>query len=253
MSIATPKSELLDAADGENPYHWFDTPDGKTTRGFWDLRKTWLDYLGNFEFVGKTVLELGPASGFLGLKMEEIGAKVTAFDVAEGCPLDLLPIPGADMDALARAQIEIIDGFRKTWRYYHSLYSSKNEVIYGDIYNLSNLGRRFQVATFSAILLHLANPFRAIQEVAKITDETIIVTDIQNPGVEDQSFIEFNPNPKSTDGAGWWLLSHGAVGRMLSTVGFAKQQQTFSMHRLFENPTSEKFTDIRFFTIVASR
>lgn len=217
------------------------------------LRKSWPGYLGNFNFAGKTVLEFGPASGFLGLKMEQAGAKVTAFEIPEGSTPDLIPIPGIDMAEVRKRQVEIISLFRKNWRYYHSLFGSKNEVIYGDIYDLSKIDRRFQVATFSAILLHLANPFCAIQEAAKITDETIIVTDVQHPALKDQPYLEFNPHPKSTDGAGWWLLSHGAVSRMLSTVGFHKQALSFSTHRLFDNPTSEKFTDMQFFTIIASR
>ena len=86
-----------------------------------------------------------------------------------------------------------------------------------------------------------------------ITNETIIVTDLQNPAVEDQSFLEFNPNPKDTSGAGWWLLSHGAVNRMLVALGFHNQVLSFSTHRLFESATSENFHDMRFFTIIANR
>ena len=248
------ESKQLDPADGSNPYHWFETPDGRTVKGFWDLRKSWRHYLGNFDFAGKTVLELGPASGFLGLKMEQAGAKVTAFDIAEGYLPDLLPIPAAEMAAMRKSQAEAIDQFRRTWRYYHALFGSKNEIIYGDIYNLSkSTDRRFQVTTFSAILLHLSNPFRVIEEAEKITDETIIVTDIQNPALKDEPYIEFNPNPNTRSGTGWWLFSHGAMSRMLSTVGFHRQALSFSTHRLFESPESDKFTDIRFFTIVASR
>src|ERR1035437_7065983 len=102
----------LDPADGANPYHWYDTPDGRTVKGYWDLRKSWPGYLGNFNFAGKTVLEFGPASGFLGLKMEQAGAKVTAFEIPEGSTPDLIPIPGIDMAEVRKRQVEIIRGPR---------------------------------------------------------------------------------------------------------------------------------------------
>lgn len=237
---------------GDSPYHWFDTPDGQTVRGYWDLRPAWREYFGNFDFSGKSVLELGPASGFLSLQMEADGAKVTSLEIPPGHAPDMLPVPGIKMDVLAKQQTEIIDRFRKDWRYYHSLFGSKNQVIYGDIYALSSLDRQFDVTTAAAILLHLANPFRAIQEAAKIS-QTIIVTDLQHPGIDGQGFMDFNPNPNSTDGAGWWLLSHGAISRMLTAVGFNKQRLSFSTHRLYGNPQSKNYTDHKFFTIVADR
>lgn len=46
-------------------YHVVDLPDGMTTRGQWDFRKTTDLYLGNVDFAGKRVIEIGPASGFL--------------------------------------------------------------------------------------------------------------------------------------------------------------------------------------------
>jgi O-methyltransferase len=253
LSVTGQAVQQPNAADGREPYHWFNMPDGEIVRGFWDLRNSWRDYLGRYDFAGKTVLELGPASGFLTVQMEYAGARVTAFEVAEGCSNDLLPVPGLDMDELARVQALNIDRFKKNWRFYQGAFELDSEVIYGDIYNLPTMRQKFDVTTFAAILLHLSNPFRAIQEAAKVTEKTIIVTDIQNPAVGDNAFIEFNPNPASRDGAGWWLLSHAAISRMLATVGFTSQRLSFSTHRMHRSPTSDGYADLPFFTIVASR
>jgi hypothetical protein len=60
-------SEPLTAAseDGCRWYHMFDKPDGSVIRGSWDYRHNVDDYLGQVDFRDKSVLEIGPASGFL--------------------------------------------------------------------------------------------------------------------------------------------------------------------------------------------
>ena len=45
-------------------YHWFDLPDGRVLDGYWDLRNTWRDYLGNVDFKGLRVLDSDPPAGF---------------------------------------------------------------------------------------------------------------------------------------------------------------------------------------------
>jgi hypothetical protein len=59
--------------EGIDRYHWHDLPDGTVLKGGWDLRETWREYLGNFDFTGKRVLEVGPAAGFISLMIEKAG------------------------------------------------------------------------------------------------------------------------------------------------------------------------------------
>ena len=51
------------------------------TKGEWDLRKGVDEYLGHVDFKNKTVLELGPASGYLTFHMEKLGGKVICIDL----------------------------------------------------------------------------------------------------------------------------------------------------------------------------
>ena len=46
-------------------YHTMDVPGHGTIKGEWDLRGRVDDYLGNFDFSGKRVLDVGAASGIL--------------------------------------------------------------------------------------------------------------------------------------------------------------------------------------------
>src|SRR5713226_1761530 len=52
-------------------YHVCDLPGAGQVGHHWDLRDTIDDYLGRYKFSGKTVLDVGTASGFLTFEMEK--------------------------------------------------------------------------------------------------------------------------------------------------------------------------------------
>ena len=108
-------------------YHWFDLPDGSVIPGVWDLRKRWHAYLGNYDFAGKTVFEVGPASGFLTFKMEGLGADVTCFDIAPGTSPDVMPLPGVDHYKTQREFAERHHSVRAAWWYFHRLFASRSK------------------------------------------------------------------------------------------------------------------------------
>ena len=54
----------------------------KPTKGPFDLRKNIYQLLGNCDYKNKSVLELGPASGFITFFLENLGAKVSCIDLS---------------------------------------------------------------------------------------------------------------------------------------------------------------------------
>src|SRR5436190_7409780 len=76
-------------------YHTMEIPGHGLVRGQWDLRGNVDEYLGNFDFAGKRVLEIGPASGFLTFELERRGAEVVAVDVGDQKPWDFVPYPAS--------------------------------------------------------------------------------------------------------------------------------------------------------------
>jgi SAM-dependent methyltransferase len=158
-------------------YHTIDVPGYGTIPGPWDLRGHVDAYLGGVDLRGKRVLELGTASGFLCVEMEKRGAEVVGFDVCENDECDIvsfpsLPAPGepAGWRAFLRRQ-------NNGWWLVHVAHGSKARVAYGDIYDIPAGIGEVDVATFGCILLHLRDPYRALESAARLVRDTIIVTD----------------------------------------------------------------------------
>ena len=76
-------------------YHSMTFPDGETVEGQWDLRDIFEQYVGHHELRGKSVLDVGTASGFLAFEAERAGATVTAIDAADADELDRIQFAGS--------------------------------------------------------------------------------------------------------------------------------------------------------------
>lgn len=204
-------------------YHTLSLGNGKVVPGGWDMRGIERSYLGHTEVAGQRVLEFGAASGYLTFWMEAHGAEVTAFDLPPGHGPDLVPLPGIDLDANARSGAETARQVRNGWWYGHRELNSKAKAVYGDIYRLPEDIGRYDISTFGSILLHLANPFQALREAARVTGKALIVTDILPDmifGDDRNSFVEFNPGDESSNLVNWWRCSPAAIAKMFRVLGF---------------------------------
>lgn len=238
-------------------YHTTELPDGTVIPGFaWDLRGRESRYLGGVHVAGKRVLELGPATGHLTFWMESQGADVTAFEVGYDSRIHFTPsMDGADQDAVERDVMRHTARSNAAWWVQHRERRSHARMAYGDIYNLpADLGR-YDVGVFGSILLHLREPFTALQQAARFVDDVIVVTDflhrrLQQPDVPTQRFA---PLAKSGPTNCWWHLSPGAVTQMLRLVGFERVSLTRHTQRYFGDGSNAKMQEMAFFSVVARR
>src|SRR5687767_4292211 len=73
-------------------YHAIDLPGFGLVRGQWDLRGKFDDYIGGVPLAGKSVLDVGTATGFLSFEAEKKGAsRVLSFDQRDGAQQTFLP------------------------------------------------------------------------------------------------------------------------------------------------------------------
>src|ERR1700730_432219 len=72
-------------------YHSLTLTSGQEIEGFWDIRGMFDQYIGNYQLAGKTVLDVGTASGFLAFAAERAGATVTAMDARTAREYAVIP------------------------------------------------------------------------------------------------------------------------------------------------------------------
>lgn len=171
-------------------YHTMDIPGHGHVDGYWDLPGTEKQYLGNVDFAGKRVLEVGTASGYLCFWMEQQGADVVAYDLSPEQNWDIVPFAQYDYQSHAadwRKGIgQINDGFWLT----HSAMKSKAKVVYGSVYDIPQEIGPVDITTFGSILLHVRDPFQALYKASLLTRERIIVTEL-NPWWRRQNAMYF--------------------------------------------------------------
>lgn len=95
-------------------YHYMNLPGVGEVGTGWDLRETVDDYLGNLDFKGKRVGDVGTASGYLTFAMEERGAEVVSFDMADGAQWNVVPFQGQNFrtKTISESTFHMIRGVR---------------------------------------------------------------------------------------------------------------------------------------------
>lgn len=210
-------------------YHTIELQDGTVHPGDWDLRGYEEAYLGGVDLAGRRVIEFGPASGWMSAFIAARAAALTVFDLPPGAPPEFVPHPDVDMAATAADAAVSAGRLRRSWWYAKQRLGFDARAVYGDIYRLPGDVGRYDVAFFGAILLHLSSPFRALQQAAAVTDEAIVVSEVDSspklPGYDELAgaaagLTVFNPTEPPFGMTHWWAVSPAMVAHMLRRLGF---------------------------------
>lgn len=235
-------------------YHASTLPDGTEISGPWDLRGHEQEYLGGVEVRGKRVIEFGPATGHMSFYMEREGAEVVSFDVGFDVGNEVIPWNCDDLMGIRMAQNLELGAMRNSWWYLHKARQSRVKMVYGNIYSLPGDLGTFDIATFQSILLHLRNPFDALEQAARRTTGTIVVTEPVDPAIEDTDSLRFFPTRGGTFSTGWWSFSPATIEAMLETLGFRNLRRSLhtQKHHVMHDMESEP-VQMRMFTVVGTR
>ncbi len=206
-------------------YHTMDVPGYGTIQGEWDLRGRIDTYLGNFDFAGKRVLDVGAATGILSFHIERQGAEVVSFDLSDQFDWDIVPFAQNDNDASRSERRRHIRKINNGYWLAHAAYGSAAKMVNGVVYAMPASIGRIDVAVFGSILLHLRDPFLALENAARLSPETIIVADISPYGRFMSGFkrnARFMPRSAMPDGItdGWFRLPPLLVQEYLGILGY---------------------------------
>lgn len=223
-------------------YHTVDLPEVGLQVGEWDLRDSIEDYLGRLDYKGKRVLDVGTANGFLCFEMEKRGANVVGYDLSEdydwdGVPYNAVP-PYEKMKDGRKHFKKMNNAFWLSRR----VLNSSAQMLNGTVYNIPQDIEKFDVSVFGSILLHVRDPFLALQNAAGVTKKHIVVTDVFS---ETTRFI---PDPEKGTLDTWWHFSPELIVQFLRVLGFHRCDVYFHDQRFMVTNES-----VQMFTVVASR
>jgi len=195
--------------------------------------------------------------------MHSKGAEVVAFDLSPEGSWDLVPFARVDLESLRAKMKDSIRQLNRGWWFANKVCGVEGKVVYGDIYNIPTAIGGVDISVFGMILLHLRDPFKALYNAARLTRETMIVTEIHPDQPEDAgigsvvwdgSFREkrmsrtpllhvmpshhnLHPGAPVT----WWTFSPDAICQMLGVFGFEKTVVT-EHWPIFRGKKSRVFT-----------
>ena len=251
LVAAPPKA--VTAVEGCYFYHSMDVPGHGPVEGEWDLRGGEAAYLAGVPLWGKRVLELGTADGYLTFYMEKQGADVVSFDLDADQSWDVVPfarslngtggtVQESDWVRAAETFRDRITGLNNAYWLCHRAFESKAKMVYGNVYAIPDEIGTVDVTTFGAILMHTKDPFGALAHAARLTRETIIVTEARGrlhvpaavaslsrflPRRVYKPAMRFLPDWKGSHNAdGWWRLSPEILREFMGVLGFERTQVT---------------------------
>jgi SAM-dependent methyltransferase len=206
-------------------YHTMDVPGYGTINGEWDLRGSIDRYLGDFNFAGKRVLDVGAASGILSFHIEKQGAEVVSFDLSDDYDWDIVPFSENNVDSALAERRRHLKRINNGYWLCHEAFKSKAKMVNGMVYDIPISIGPLDVAVFGSILLHLRDPFLALENGARLAREAIIVSDISPYGKMASKFKRnprFMPRGSQPEGIsdGWFRLPPLLVKEYLAILGF---------------------------------
>src|SRR5258706_7019401 len=205
-------------------YHTMDLPGWGEVRGQWDLRGRFKEYTGGVNLTGKSVIDVGAATGFLSFAAEQSGASsVLSFDIGSAHQQTFLPFKdklySRDPERWAKQYGAEIEQWKNAYWLCHRLLNSKADVYYGNIYDLPKELGQFDIAIVGSVLEHLGDQITALASIARRTNDTIVLV---SPLLQtDERIARFealasNPDADFT----WWTYSLGVYREVFGMLGF---------------------------------
>ena len=227
---------VIESADDCEFYHSMDLAGAGLVRGHWDLRAGVRDYLGGIDVAGKRVLDIGTASGFLAFSMESAGAEVVGYDLSDEQDWDLVPFSDVDGETERASRKQHIRRLNNSFWFAHRALASRVKLAQGSVYEIPAALGTFDVAVFGAILLHLRDPFRALERGLALVREAVVVTDVLPRRALRVPLLKrwlgpclyFLPDAAArAPRDSWFRLSPQAVAQMVGVLGFTESSVSF--------------------------
>ena len=199
-------------------YHTIDLPGGAHTSGWFDCRRAPAEVEWPVGLRGGRCLDVGTFDGFWAFEMERRGAgEVVALDVDDPSALDWsFDDRDRGPELIRQWGSERGPGFAEATR----LVGSSAKRVGCSVYDLDpNEIGRFDVVFCGALLLHLADPVKALEAMRSVCDGELILVEHLDPALElvapRVASARFAP-----DWDQWWRANSRGLTSMVERAGF---------------------------------
>src|SRR5262249_21129824 len=143
-----------------------------------------------------------------------------------------------------------IERLKNGWWFCHRIFHSKAKVHYGSVYSIPKEIGPVDISIFGSILLHLREPFLALQNALRLTKETVIVTEpAPDQALRELPVMSFCPNFRVAHpdySVTWWILSPQIIVEFLGVLGFEKTRISYHTQKF-------QTRDVGLYTVVGNR
>ena len=188
--------------------HWFhqiDLGDGIISPGrakLADLKLQADAFFSGISLAGRSVLDVGCYNGFYSFEAHKRGAR---------------RVLATDHFIWHRHRRS-----REAFDIAHARVAPQVEVMDIDVFDLTPAAvGRFDVVLFCGVFYHLRNPFLALERVAKLVNEVLVVeTRLDAAEIERPAMVFYPGAELNNDPSNWWGPNRACVEAMLRDVGF---------------------------------
>jgi SAM-dependent methyltransferase len=252
QTVEFAKPRRVESPEGCFFYHTIELPEFGVVHGQWDLRGKFEEYVGGVEVAGKSVLDVGTATGFLSFESERRGAsRVVSYDMSDVRQQTLLPFKDKlyfqDHERWAELYGVEMERWKNAYWLSHRLLGSRAQAFYGSVYDVPTALGAFDVVIVGAVLEHLNDQITALASISRVTKEKmVVVTPLLRT---DERIARFEPLASTPDyDFTWWTYSEGVYREVFAMLGFRIERITASKYFYDYGGTFEER-----FTIVAAR
>jgi tRNA (mo5U34)-methyltransferase len=245
-------------------YHTIDLGNGLITPGQYDYRDTFRDFGFPEDLAGKSVLDIGSATGFFAFEFEKRGADVTSVELPSLYELDRFP--GQDVETnirkiermmfprragpLSEYQVEfspeelyffLLEG---PYRFCADRLQSRVRRVYSSVYNLtlSSLDRTdgFDLVFLGDVLLHTLRPFDALAAIAPLAGGSLVIAQEMVESGNFSGMVYRGGEDPEEDDVCWWMPTKLCFTQLLKKFGFQRVQEV-GKHRGVVMPLEHPF------------
>ena len=215
-------------------YHTLDLPISGSQQGQWDLRGRFDEYVGGIQFAGKTVLDVGTASGFLTFEAEKRGGSVVSADALDARAWERIPIKGSlyaeDYPKWLSSNNEGLTRTKKSYWLAYREFNSNAKVYYGNAYALPPELGQFDIVIVGQILVHLQDVVRALASAANRCANTLVIAEGMIHDDKPMSKLLLHANAPERN-ASYWHHSTGLYRELMACYGFSLRSNTIAKYR----------------------